>query len=96
MLLQVKTQLEMALGRPQENPRVSDSTYTVGTSGNGRSLWEIAGEVYNDQYQWPRIYRANRTFIDRWFVRYKTSTGNGEILRPQDFLVPGWTLEIPR
>jgi nucleoid-associated protein YgaU len=96
-LKRVLAEIETATGRQRETPVMSysTSTYTVGSSGSARNLWEVAREVYNDQYQWPRIYRANKKHIDRRFNRYKSVTGGG-IARPQDFLVPGWVLEIPQ
>ncbi len=36
------------------------NTYTV---QKGDSLWKIAVAVYDDGYQWPEIYQANRTEI---------------------------------
>ena len=96
LLLQVKIRLEGAQTRPAVTTQSIPSQYTVGRSGNGRNLWEIAGEVYNDECQWPRIYRANKKRIDRLFERYKTYSGDGIIRRPQDLVVPGLTLAIPQ
>ncbi|MBN1131276.1 MAG: hypothetical protein JXA71_19965 [Chitinispirillaceae bacterium] len=96
-VVRVLAMVENATGHQRETGiSFSSSSYTVGTSGRARNLWELAEEVYNDQYQWPRIYRANKKRIDRRFERYKSGAANGGIRRPQDFLVPGWTLEIPR
>jgi nucleoid-associated protein YgaU len=95
LLLQVKIRLEGAPVRTEVASRSALSQYTVGRSGNGRNLWEIAGEVYNDGREWPRIYRANKKRIDRLFERYKMLTGDGIIRRPQDLVVPGCTLAIP-
>lgn len=96
ILSQVKFQLA---GSPtpaapvvQEPP----SRYTVGRSGGARNLWKIAEEVYGDHCQWPRIYRSNKRKIDRIFNRYKDSPAAGAVDRPQDFVLPGWTLDIPR
>jgi nucleoid-associated protein YgaU len=96
LLLQIKIRLEGAQVRPAVTARSAPSQYTVGRSGNGRNLWEIAGEVYNDHFQWPRIYRANKRRIDRLFERYQVRSGDGIIQRPQDLIVPGWTLAIPQ
>jgi nucleoid-associated protein YgaU len=96
LLLQVKIRIEGAQARPAVTARSAPSRYTVGKSGSGRNLWEIAGEVYDDHCQWPRIYRANKKRIDRLFERYKVHSGDGTIRRPQDLVVPGWTLVIPQ
>jgi|WetSurMetagenome_2_1015567.scaffolds.fasta_scaffold164979_3 hypothetical protein len=96
LLLQVKIRVEGAHARPAVTPLNALSQYTVGKSGSGRNLWEIAGEMYNDQRQWPRIYRANKKRIDRLFERYEVHSGDGMIRRPQDLVVPGWTLVIPQ
>ena len=96
LLLQVKIRLEGAQTRPAVTARSAPSQYTVGRSGSGRNLWDIAGEVYDDHCQWPRIYRANKKRIDRLFERYKVRSGDGMIQRPQDLVVPGWTLAIPQ
>jgi hypothetical protein len=96
-LSQVLQQLGQALAAP---PKVMApaawSTYTIGPSGTGRNLSQIAAELYGDQYQWPRIYRANKAMIDKWYEQYKAGTDSAKISRPQDFVLPGWTLEIPR
>jgi nucleoid-associated protein YgaU len=96
LLLQIKIRLEGAQVSPAVATRSAPSQYTVGRSGSGRNLWEIAGEVYDDHFQWPRIYRANKKRIDRLFERYKVRSGDGIIRRPQDLVVPGWTLAIPQ
>jgi hypothetical protein len=74
----------------------ASSTYTVGQGAKALSLSQIAGELYGDQHQWPRIYRANKSLVDKWYARYKNSADSLKITRPQDFVLPGWTLEIPR
>lgn len=96
VLSQIRAQIDLALNRSRQTAAVSYSTYTVGGSGTARTLWDIASEVYNDKFQWPRIYRANRPRIDRAFQRYLKSAPEGIIRKPQDFVLPGWTLEIPR
>lgn len=95
-LSQVLQQLRQALAAPPKVAAPATSTYTVGPSGTGRNLSQIARELYGDQYQWPRIYRANKAMIDKWYERYKAGTDSVKITRPQDFVLPGWTLEIPR
>ena len=91
----VKAQLRQATAPPATSP-VPSTRYTVLRSGTARNLSKIAESVYGDQYEWPRIYRANKNFIDKWYIIYKNRTDELEIMRPQDFLLPGWTLEIPR
>lgn len=96
LLSQVLRQLHQALaGSKPANATFSTSTYTVGLQGRGKNLSQIAAELYGDQYQWPRIYRANKTLIDKRYERYKNSVDSLKIIRPQDFVLPGWTLEIP-
>jgi hypothetical protein len=40
------------------------STYKVEVSGIGKNLSPMADELYGDQYQWLRIYRADKVLID--------------------------------
>lgn len=96
VLAQVRLRLENLRVRSTQPVRGDLTRYTVGESGAAGTLWEIANEVYRDPYQWPRIYRANKRRIDRWFERYTSRSGNGSIKRPQDFVLPGRTLEIPQ
>lgn len=45
---------------------VQTSTYTVGTWAETRDcLWNISAkpDIYNDPFQWPKIWEANRTLI---------------------------------
>jgi nucleoid-associated protein YgaU len=94
---QVLQQLRLAQAAPQKtSPAQASSTYTVGQNAKALSLSQIAGELYGDQYEWPRIYRANKALIDKWYARYKNRVDSLKITRPQDFVLPGWTLEIPR
>jgi nucleoid-associated protein YgaU len=94
-LASVKAQLLQATA-PAPSPSDVSTKYTVLKSGSARNLSKIAESVYGDQYEWPRIYRANKLFIDKWYLIYKNRSGDLNIMRPQDFLLPGWTLEIPR
>ena len=95
VLSQVLEQLRQALAVPPKAPP-APSTYTVGLNAKARNLSQIARELYGDQYEWPLIYRANKALIDKWYARYKNSADSPTITRPQDFVLPGWTLEIPR
>jgi hypothetical protein len=95
-LSQLKRRLENVRSNPVTVPRSDMTHYTVGKNGLGSNLWDIAGEVYNDPYQWPKIYRANKRRIDQWFEHYKSISDDGMIRRPQDFLLPGRTLVIPQ
>lgn len=97
LLMQVLQQLRQALAEPRPAAATfASSTYAVGSSEKGKNLSQIAAELYGDQHQWPRIYRANKALIDKWYERYRNSADSLKIVRPQDFLLPGWTLEIPR
>jgi len=61
------------------------SQYTVRTWANERDcLWNIAGYsfVYNDPWQWRRLYEANRSKLPE--------PGN------PDLILPGTVLDIPR
>lgn len=46
-----------------EQGRSADGSYTV---SSGDSLWSISGKssIYGDPYQWPLIYKANRSQIN--------------------------------
>lgn len=99
ILAQVLQQLKQASAvqqKPVAEPPAAPTTYIVGRSGTALNLSQIARDVYGDQYQWPRIYRANKALVDKWYARYKNSVDSLGIGRPQDFVLPGWTLEIPR
>lgn len=58
------------------------SSYTVGTWAETRDcLWNIAAkpEIYNDPFQWPKIWSANYSLIKN----------------TPDLIYPGWVLIIP-
>jgi len=95
LMEQVRSSLQQALAAPPPPPAVS-STYTVGQNGAALNLSQIAKELYGDQYQWPRIYRANKAMIDKWYEKYRAAAGDPKIMRPQDFVLRGWMLDIPR
>jgi hypothetical protein len=77
--------------------RASPRTHcVVGREGMPGTLSSIAQQVYGDKFQWPRIYRANRTLIDQGYRKYISTSSKATILKPQDFVLPGWVLEIPR
>jgi nucleoid-associated protein YgaU len=96
LISQVRLRFENTASRVTMPTRSDVSSYVVGKHGNARTLWEIAAEVYGDPHEWPRIYRANKRRIDRWFERYTARDGNGLIYRPQDFLLSGRKLAIPQ
>lgn len=68
-------------------------TYTVRGAGEPESLFRIARIVYGDPLEWPRIYRANKALID---ANFKKCEGKVKISEPQDLLLPGQVLQIPR
>ena len=79
-------------------PTVTDSpqnfdTYTVRGAGEAESLFRIARTVYGDPLEWPRIYRANKALID---ANFKKCEGKVKISEPQDLILPGQVLQIPR
>jgi len=92
-LLEEATQLarlaEQAALAPERAPAVSaaepEAVRTGGETGNhvvvkGECLWKIAGyeQIYEDPFQWPLIYQANRDQIK-----------NPDLIYPrQDFKVP--------
>lgn len=62
--------------------KVEVSSYTVGTWAETRDcLWNIAAKptIYNDPFQWPRIWNANYPLIKN----------------TPDLIYPGWVLVIP-
>ena len=60
--LRVESQVAAAKARQEEFERMYPSTYTV---KKGETLVEIAQrrEIFNDQFMWPLIYKANRDQI---------------------------------
>ena len=80
---------------PQENQPVE--SYTVlELDDKPESLFSIAGKVYGDPMQWPRIYQANKELIDRNFSRYKNNSKPSVYSDPSDLIFPGQVLTIPR
>jgi len=58
----------------------------------GECLWWIAeyGKIYDDPFQWPLIYDANRDEIDKTANRY------GHNQKEEDWIFPGQQFDIPR
>jgi nucleoid-associated protein YgaU len=58
----IETQVAAAKARQEEFERIYPSTYTV---KRGETMVEIAQrrEIFNDQFMWPLIYKANRDQI---------------------------------
>jgi len=68
-------------------------TYTVRLIPDRRDcLWRIAeyDHIYNDPWQWPRIYQANKSILSD---NLENSQG---YTRPEDIIYPGQILTIPR
>jgi nucleoid-associated protein YgaU len=53
-------------------------------------------EVYGNAAEWQRLYEANRPQINENYARYKEKTGTGKYDRPEDYILPGQVLTIPR
>jgi nucleoid-associated protein YgaU len=66
-------------------------------AGTSDCLFRIAGydSIYNDPNQWIRIYEANKSLIDGVFTRLKNSP-NLRVEHPEDLILPGQVLVIPR
>ena len=83
----------------QTSVTMSGTTYSVVENPEHRDcLWRIAENagVYGDPAQWTRLYRANKTDMDRIFDRYVKKNPNSKYTRPEDLLFPGQVLDIPR
>jgi nucleoid-associated protein YgaU len=61
------------------------------------TLFKIAGypEIYGDSKLWYKIYNANREAIEANYHKFK-NTGDFHYSQPQDYLIPGQVLIIPR
>ncbi len=80
-----------------ENVEPSDTSYTVQrVDGKPESLFRIAAKVYGDPMQWPKIYQANKTTIDRNFHRRYKNSKPSIYTDPSDLIFPGQVLAIPR
>lgn len=74
-----------------------DSYIVKYLKGNRETLSKIAGypEIYGDSKLWYKIYDANKKTIDENYNKFK-STGDFHFSQPQDYLIPGQVLIIPR
>ncbi|MBD3314708.1 MAG: hypothetical protein GF344_02885 [Chitinivibrionales bacterium] len=91
--------LEQLLERVKANLPDKPLSYTVRLiPGRRDCLWRIAEyqEIYNDPYQWPKIYRANQGQISGYYSAYSRSTDDPKYSRAEDLIIPGWELDIPR
>ena len=92
-------ELDQLLARVKANLPDKSSTYTVRlVPGQRDCLYRIAAfdNVYNDPLQWPKIYSANKTIINKAYNRYTKNTSGSKFSRPQDLIFPGQEFEIPR
>jgi len=66
--------------------------------GRRDCLWRISEYdfIYGDPTQWPRIYSANKSIIDKGFNRYVQRSAEPKYSRPEDLIFPGQELDIPR
>ena len=75
------------------------SSYTVRLIPEKRDcLWRIAEypEVYEDPAQWPKLYRANKTTIDRSYNSYLNNVESSKYSKAEDLIFPGQVFDIPR
>lgn len=91
--------VESLLERVKANLPDKPMTYTVQLNTYQRDcLWRIAGfeQIYADPTQWPVIYRANKSEIDRGYNRYVNAVEDPKYSRAEDLIFPGQVLDIPR
>ncbi len=92
-------ELEDLLARVKANLPDKLSQYTVRLVPERRDcLWRIAEypEIYEDPAQWPKIYRANKTTIDRGYNSYLNNVEESKYSRSEDLIFPGQVFDIPR
>ena len=66
----------------QQPAQTASRTHVVVT---GNTLWALAQRYYQDPFQWPRIYEANRSQI-----------GDPDLIYPdQEFVIPGIAADEP-
>ena len=66
----------------QQPAQTASRTHVVVT---GNTLWALAQRYYQDPFQWPRIYEANRSQI-----------GDSDLIYPdQEFVIPGIAADEP-
>jgi nucleoid-associated protein YgaU len=97
----VITELESLLQQLKSNLPDKPMQYTVRLIPERRDcLWRISGyeEIYGDPYQWPSIYSANKSKIDRRFDIYQSVIAAEEqkYTRSEDLIYPGQVFDIPR
>jgi nucleoid-associated protein YgaU len=91
--------VESLLERVKANLPDKPMAYTVREiPGRRDCLWRIAEyqEIYGDPYQWPKLYRANKSGIDAGYERYVRNVEAPKYSRAQDLIFPGQVLDIPR
>ena len=91
--------LEELLARVKANLPDKLSQYTVRIIPERRDcLWRIAEypEIYEDPAQWPKIYRANKSVIDRGYNSYLNNVESSKYSRAEDLIFPGQVFDIPR
>jgi nucleoid-associated protein YgaU len=92
-------ELDELLDRVKANLPDKLVQYTVRQiPGRNDCLSRIAeySEIYDDATQWPLIYRANKTVIDKAFNQYTNRTEDPKYSKPEDLIFPGQIFEIPR
>lgn len=73
--------------RKRPTKTVKNKKYTV---KSGDCLWNIARKFYGDGTEWKRIYKANKSIIEKTAKRYGySSSSNGH------WIFPGTKLTIP-
>jgi nucleoid-associated protein YgaU len=66
--------------------------------GNRETLFQIAARdsIYGDPKKWILLYRSNQAKIDSRYQRYLKENPTKKYSRPEDLILPGQVLDVPR